>query len=75
MMDYLSSEDEENTDEENSWMTYLKESHPEHFSVWSFIKKNDFNKVESKHISVRTLGGVTTIGGLLFYPKKFVNDA
>ena len=43
MMDYLSSEDEENTDEVNSWMTYLKESHPEHFSVWSFIK-NDFNQ-------------------------------
>jgi len=69
MMDYLSPENEEYTDEENSWMTYLKESHPEHFSVWSSLKY-DFNKVpgpglESKHISVRKLG----MGGFCFIRK------
>ena len=33
MMDYLSPDDEASTDEKNSWMTYIKELHPEHFSV------------------------------------------
>ena len=31
MTNYLSPDDEAITDEENSWMQYIKELHPEHF--------------------------------------------